>query len=45
MKTVKVGNIIIGEGKPKICVPIVERDIEGIVNAAGNIVQVSPDIV
>ena len=34
MNTVKVRNVVLGEGKPKICVPIVGITKEDIINQA-----------
>lgn len=45
MKTVKVRNIEIGAGKPKICVPIVGKTFDEIIESAKNIVGVGADLV
>lgn len=45
MKTVKVRNITIGEGVPKICVPITGTTQEEIVNAAYNLEENPVDLV
>lgn len=45
MKTVKVKNVIIGEGMPKICVPIVGRSREEIIRQGERIAGVSCDLV
>ncbi|MCI8668317.1 MAG: type I 3-dehydroquinate dehydratase [Lachnospiraceae bacterium] len=45
MKTVKVKNVIIGEGMPKICVPIAGRSREEIIRQAERITGVSCDLV
>ncbi|KIR02124.1 3-dehydroquinate dehydratase I [Lachnospiraceae bacterium TWA4] len=45
MNTVKIRNITIGEGLPKICVPIVGKTTEEILNSAKAICQVGADIV
>lgn len=45
MNPVKVKNIEIGTGLPKICVPIVGKTKEEILNAAREIRLVSPDVV
>ncbi len=45
MKTVKVKNVIIGEGMPKICVPIVGRSREEIIRQAEMTAGVSCDLV
>lgn len=45
MKTVKVRNIVIGEGVPKICVPIVGVTKEDIVNEAKSFGDIPVDVV
>ena len=45
MKTVKVRNIVIGEGIPKICVPVFERTGAEIMEAARQAACLEPDIV
>ncbi len=45
MNTVKVRELIIGEGMPKICVPIVEHTRAGILKIAKEIVNSSADMV
>ena len=45
MKTVKMRNMVLGEGMPKICVPIVAGTKEGIIEEARNIVNLPADIV
>ena len=45
MKTVKVRNLTIGEGMPKICVPIVENTEENILTEAEKIKTLPADIV
>lgn len=45
MKSVRVRNIVIGEGIPKICVPVFEKTKEEILNEAENIAGLQPDIV
>ena len=45
MKTVKVRNTVIGEGIPKICVPVFEKTKDEILNEAKNIAGLQPDIV
>ncbi|MBO5513752.1 MAG: type I 3-dehydroquinate dehydratase [Mogibacterium sp.] len=44
MNTVKVRNVIIGEGIPKICVPIFEKTAEEILSEAKDIAGLMPDI-
>ena len=45
MNTVKVRNIVIGEGMPKICVPIVGITKEAILNEARAITKLPADVV
>ncbi len=45
MNTVKVRNIVIGEGTPKICVPIVGKTKEDILAAANSFNGVAHDVV
>ena len=45
MKTVKVRDVIIGEGMPKICVPIVEEETEAIIHRAEGLLDKHIDIV
>ena len=45
MNSVTVKNITIGEGMPKICVPIAEKTLEGIFGAAKEIVKSPADFV
>lgn len=45
MNTVKVGNIVIGEGMPKICVPIVGATKEAILEEARAITKLPADVV
>lgn len=45
MNSVKVRNLVIGEGMPKICVPIVEKTNEAILQAAWEIRNTSADLV
>lgn len=42
---VLVRNVCIGDGKPKICVPIMGRSREDVLNEAERIVSYSPDLV
>lgn len=44
MKEVKVGNIIIGKGTPKICVPMVGRTEEALLEEAKAIREEKPDL-
>lgn len=45
MKKLHIGNIVIGEGLPKVCVPIVAEDIDEIRNQAVKIADSSADLV
>lgn len=45
MKTVQIRNLILGEGTPKICVPIVGRTAEEIIASAAGAVAQQPDMV
>lgn len=45
MNTVQIRNITIGEGRPKICVPIVGRTAEDIFSEAKNILDLPIDLV
>lgn len=45
MKPVIVRNVTIGQGRPKICVPIVARDEASILEEARNILQLPMDLV
>lgn len=45
MKPVVVRNVAIGQGRPKICVPIVAATEEGILQAAENMAEIPVDIV
>ncbi len=45
MKTVKIKNVVIGEGIPKICVPIVGKTDEEIINQAKKMAELSADLV
>lgn len=45
MNTVKVRNIEIGSGIPKICVPIIGMNREEILSAAADIVRIGADVV
>ena len=45
MNTVKVRNVVIGEGMPKICIPIIGKTKEEILNAAAVIKNTKHDIV
>ena len=45
MKSVTVRNVTIGQGKPKICVPLVATTAEGIVAEAKSLLDMPVDIV
>ena len=45
MNTCKIRNIVLGEGTPKVCVPIVGKSIEEIIDSAKKINEVGADIV
>ncbi len=45
MKTVTVRDVVIGEGRPKICVPIVGQTLDEIVEAAREITELPADVV
>lgn len=45
MKTLEVGNIILGEGKPKICIPLVSGTAEGLLKEAHSVANKPCDIV
>lgn len=45
MKSVNVRNVTIGNGRPKICVPIVNKDREGILAEAASFADLPVDIV
>ncbi len=44
-KTVRIGDVILGDGMPKICVPITGRSKDEIVTQAIDTIAVSPDLV
>lgn len=44
-QSVKIGNLVLGEGIPKICVPIVGRTEEEVLELAADIMEHEPDIV
>lgn len=44
-KTVTAGNLVIGEGRPKICIPIMGKTIEELENAARSAVAGCPDLI
>lgn len=44
MKTVRVRDVVIGEGMPKVCVPIVEEKLEAAVSSARNLKSGGADV-
>ena len=44
MATVKIRNVVLGEGLPKIAVPNVGKTREEIISAAKEIIQAEPDL-
>ncbi|NLY71059.1 MAG: type I 3-dehydroquinate dehydratase [Clostridiales bacterium] len=45
METLKIRNVTLGTGMPKICIPIVGRDMESIVDEANSILKFDPDFI
>lgn len=45
MKQIHLRNIVIGEGKPKICIPIVAKDIDEVKKQAGEIAGLPADLI
>lgn len=45
MKTVKVGETQLGDGHPRVCVPICGRNREEVLSQAEQIVQMEPDLI
>lgn len=45
MKTIQIRNITIGEGRPKICVPIVGQTEEDILREAAGFASLPVDVV
>lgn len=45
MKTLKVGDIVLGEGKPKICIPLVSSTAEGLLKEAAAAAKKPCDLV
>lgn len=45
MQTVKIKNIVIGEGMPKICIPVTGKTGEEIKKETGEIIKLNPDLV
>ena len=45
MKTIQIRNITIGEGRPKICVPVVGQTEEDILREAAGLVSLPVDVV
>lgn len=44
-KTVRIGNVVLGEGMPKICVPVMGKGLEEIREAARRAVDVGADVI
>ena len=42
---VRVRNVVLGQGRPKICIPIVARDREGLIQEAEEIKSLPADLV
>lgn len=42
-KTVQVRNLVIGEGRPKICIPVMGSTTETLKEAAGHAMKKHPD--
>ena len=42
---VKVRNVVLGEGRPKICVPIVAKDDKELIEAANELLHLPADLV
>ena len=45
MKTIQIRNITIGEGRPKICVPVVGQTEEDILREAAGLASLPADVV
>lgn len=44
-KTVQVRNLVIGEGRPKICIPVMGSTTETLKEAAGHAMKKHPDLI
>lgn len=44
-RTVRIGNLVIGEGMPKICVPVVGKNVDEMLRQAGRIMRTPADLV
>lgn len=45
VKSIKIRDIVLGEGVPKVCVPLVEKTKENILNEAKNLKNIKLDII
>ncbi|MBO6150794.1 MAG: type I 3-dehydroquinate dehydratase [Clostridium sp.] len=45
MKTVKVKNVVLGEGKPKICIPLVDATRKGLADSARRVLAYPCDLI
>lgn len=45
MKKVKLNNVVLGDGSPKIAVPIVAADQTAIIEQARTVLAAQPDVV
>ncbi|MBR3645477.1 MAG: type I 3-dehydroquinate dehydratase [Lachnospiraceae bacterium] len=45
MKKIKVGNLVLGEGRAKICVPVMGANYDEIVTQTKHVVALQPDVV
>ena len=43
-KTIKTGNLTIGEGMPKICIPVMGKNLEEITEHTKRAVSAQPDL-
>ena len=44
-KTVQVRDLVIGEGRPKICIPVMGSTTETLKEAAGHAMKKHPDLI
>ena len=44
-KTVQVRDLVIGEGRPKICIPVIGSTTETLKEAAGHAMKKHPDLI
>ena len=45
MKQIKVGNLELSDGHPKVCVPIVGENHDEVIEQAKKVVEMNPDII